>query len=265
VERLSEQELDELVETIVARSLPTPRADRRLARALGEAPPHRVEFEGGAVTAWRIGEGPALLLAHGAFDDHLLWNPLMAAAAARGHSIVTLDMPGSGHSAETDRGGDRGMLALLAVAEALGPVDTVIGHSIGAVSAVQALDAGLAARKAVLIASALPTRWDLWILDRPLVAPEGAPAIALERAAQRLDAMRTGPQFDFPVERAVSRLDLPALLVHSRDDPHWSWRASEAIAEAWPGARAYYPEGLGHRDVARDAGVIEAVLDFVEA
>ena len=262
--KLNEQEIEALVEAIVAQSMPTPRARKRLATILQDTPARRVAFDQGAVTAWRLGEGPALLLAHGAFDDHILWAPLMAAAVARGHSIVVLDMPGLGHSADADRGIDHGASALLAVAEAMGPVHTVMGHSVGAVSAVRALLSGLSAQKAVLFASALPTRWDLWVLERKVVAPDDAPAIAIARARERLKAPPTGPQFDFDVEAAVRGFRIPALLAHSRDDPHWSWRTSEIIASRWLGAKTHYVDDLDHRAIARDLGVIGVVLDFVE-
>jgi len=261
---LNEAELSALVETIVAQSMPTPRADKRLATILHDTPARRIPVGQDAVTAWRLGEGPALLLAHGAFDDHILWAPMMAAATARGHSIVVLDMPGHGHSVDAKRGVDIGEAAILSVAEALGPVHTVMGHSIGAVAVIRALSAGLSARKAVLFAPALPTRWDLWILERTIVAPEDAPAIAIARAREHLQAPPTGAQFDFDVEASARGLDMPALLAHCRDDPHWSWRTAEIIASQWPGARTHYADGLGHRGVARDPDVIKAALDFVE-
>jgi pimeloyl-ACP methyl ester carboxylesterase len=261
---LNAQELEALVETIVAQSMPTPRARKRLATILDNTPARRIPTGDGAVTAWRLGEGPALLLAHGAFDDHILWAPMMTAAAARGRSVIVLDMPGYGHSAEADRGPDGGAAAIQAVAEALGPVHTVMGHSIGAVAAIRALWSGLPACKAVLFAPALPTRWDLWVLERTIIAPEDAPAIAVARARERLQAPPVGPQFDFDVEGAVRGLTIPALLAHSRDDPHWSWRTAEILSAQWPGARAHYADGLGHRDIARDPDVIRAVLDFVD-
>lgn len=261
---MNEQELEALVETIVAQSMPTPRADRRLATILRDAPARRIPTGDGAVTAWRLGEGPALLLVHGAFDDHILWAPMMAAAAARGRSLIVLDMPGYGHSADADRGADGGAAAIKAVADALGPVDTVMGHSIGAVAAIRALSSGLPARKAVLFASALPTRWDLWVLERTIVAPKDAPPAAIARARERLQAPPVGPQFDFDVEGAVRGLTIPALLAHSRDDPHWSWRTTEILSSHWLDARAHYADGLGHRDIARDPEVIRAVLDFVD-
>lgn len=262
---LNDQELEVLVDLIVAQSTPTPRTDRRVAHILQDTPVRMVATGRGDIAAWRLGEGPALLLTHGANDDHVLWAPLMDAAVARGHAVVVLDMPGHGHSAEAERGVAYSTAAVRAVAEALGPVHTVIGHSVGAIATIRALAGGLAAQKAVLFAPALTTRWDLWIQERTIVAPEGAPAIAIARARERLKTPPPDPEFDYDVEAAVRDFIIPALFAHCRDDPHWSWRTTEAIAAQWPGARTHYAQGLGHRGVARDRDVIRHVLDFVEA
>lgn len=258
-------ELEAMVETIVAQSMPRPRAAKRIATTLGGTPPTRIATGEGPVGAWRIGEGPALLMAHGANDDHILWAPLMDAALKRGHAVVALDMPGYGHSGEAERSEFGGAAAILDVGKALGPIHTVVGHSIGAVAVIRALTMGLDARKAALFATALPTQWDLWILERDIVAPAGTPPVVMERVRQRLKAPPVGAQFDFDVEAAARALRIPGLLIHSKDDPHWSWRTTEVLASQWPGARAHYVEGLGHRTVARDAAPIRALLDFVEA
>ncbi len=262
---MNDQYLEDLVEQIVAQSLPTPRTDKRLATILRDTPASTIAFERGEVTAWRLGDGPALMLAHGAFDDHVLWAPLMDAAVERGHSIVVLDMPGHGLSVNAERGVDSGVAALCAVASALGPIHTIMGHSIGAVSVIRALSSGLSAQKAVLFGVALPTRWDLWTLQRNIVAPKDAPQIAIDLAHKRLHTPPDDPQLNYDVETAARGLTIPVLVAHCRDDPHWSWRTSEIIAAQWPGAKTCYAEGLGHRGIARDRQVIESVLDFVEA
>lgn len=261
---MNTRDLDALVDRIVAQSTPEPRSDKRLATILRDTPATLIPLGGGEISAWRLGDGPALLLAHGAFDDHVLWAPLMDAAVARGHAVVVLDMPGHGRSDRAERGVENGVRAICAVAEALGPVHTVMGHSIGAVSVIRALASGLAAQKAVLFAAALTTRWDLWTLERAVVAPEDAPAIAIARARERLQTPPDDPQLNYDVEAAARGLGIPALLAHCRDDPHWSWRTSEIIAAQWTGARAYYTQGLGHRGVARDHDVIREVIGFVE-
>jgi hypothetical protein len=55
----------------------------------------------------------------------------------------------------------------------------------------------------------------------------------------------------------------PVLVVHDRRDAEVPFASGAAIAGAWPGARLLATEGLGHRRVLRDAGVIEAAVSFV--
>jgi pimeloyl-ACP methyl ester carboxylesterase len=73
---------------------------------------------------------------------------------------------------------------------------------------------------------------------------------------------------DVGAERAAFDLaalapDVETLVIHSADDDAVEWENGKAIAEAWPNAEFVLCDGLGHRMVAQDRGVIERVVDFV--
>lgn len=55
----------------------------------------------------------------------------------------------------------------------------------------------------------------------------------------------------------------PTLVVHDRHDKEVRWEDGAAIAGAWPGATLLTTEGLGHRRILRDAGVIDQVVRFL--
>jgi pimeloyl-ACP methyl ester carboxylesterase len=258
---LTGEALEAAAEQIIERATkPRRRARPRLAEPLQDADDHRMETPAGPVIAWRLGQGPAVLLVHGWEDDNALWGPLIDKLQANGRPIIAFDLPGHGFSpAELTAPGAAGE-AVKAVAEALGPVEAVIGHSFGCVALTMALDAGLSVERVALIASPiLRTRGRA--RDRALEheAPEVAARVREIMAARQAAAP---PPFD--MEAACARMTAKALIVHSMDDDDCPPSNASLIADAWPGAELMWADGLGHRRVAQDGDVLTRVADFID-
>jgi pimeloyl-ACP methyl ester carboxylesterase len=231
---------------------PKRRVRPRLAEPLRDAEDVRVETPVGPVAAWRVGDGPAVLLVHGWEDDNALWGPLLEQLWAVGRSAVVLDLPGHGFS-EAEMAGPEGAAdALLAVAEQVGPVDAVVGHSFGCPVSILAMKRGLPARRAAMLAAAIPARRG-W-LDR--LADRGVPEAVLTRMGELM-----GPIYD--VEADGPAMTAEALFLHSLDDDATPVENAETLAALWPGARLSLTDGLGHRLIAQDAAVLQQVVEFV--
>ncbi len=91
----------------------------------------------GSLAVWESGTGPAVVLRHGIFFDHTLWDQ-QAASLARTHRVIAIDSPGHGES------GDPGRSYTLtddahATVQVLDHLDvgtaTLVGHSWGGMSA----------------------------------------------------------------------------------------------------------------------------------
>jgi hypothetical protein len=68
---------------------------------------------------------------------------------------------------------------------------------------------------------------------------------------------------DLHLPTIVRGLPAAALLVHDRTDSDVSYEQGVEMAEAWPGARLMATDGLGHRGLLRDAGVMREVVGFL--
>lgn len=90
-------------------------------------PPH------GTLAAWRFGDGEAVLLVHGFEDDNSLWDPMAAELMRLGRSFVAFDAPGHGVSDGHWGLGWDFTDGVHAVAEALGPIDAVVAHSVSVI------------------------------------------------------------------------------------------------------------------------------------
>jgi len=232
----------------------------RLAPELEGVIQQAVPFGEGALAAWRVGEGPAVLLLHGFADSQRLWSPLMAELLRLGRPFVVCDMPGFGRSSDLPHVSDSHIEAIHAVTEALGPIDAIAAHSMNAAHALCAVAEGLPARR--LVAFAIAPRFEPRFAHIGFRAPEGTPSEVITRAVQ-LVADRIAPDPRFDVAAAAARLRIPGLLIHSRDDEHWSSEASAYVASHWPGAELRLVDGLGHRNVARDPALVRLAAEFL--
>jgi len=235
---------------------PRRRARPRMAPALIDAEHRMVE----GVAAWRLGEGPAVLMVHGWEDDNSLWAPLIDQLAMIGRAVVALDLPAHGFSE-----GERVPLLVAAkavadVAAAMGPIDAVVAHSFGCPATVTAIEEhGLAPDRVVLIGSALHQRGQIMRLaERNDIPDDVVEAIF---ATYEEDVGRPVDWFD--LRRAAPAMTAKALILHSLDDDACDYRGAQELADVWPGAELALTDGLGHRLIAQDPSVVERIVDFV--
>ena len=253
-------ELDPAVrDFLAAYAVPRRLREPRVADRLASVPPQVVPTRWGDVMAWRVGSGPAVLLVHGWEDDNSLWSPLVDELERRGRAVVAFDLPGHGAS-----GGDwavsfEGSDAIVAVSEALGPIDAVVAHSAGCGVTAGAMFEGWVVERAVLIAPPL-TEGDRWMRYAEKLGVTEDVALAAKEA---YDAVLGAARADWRARRVYPTLDADLLVVHSRDDERHSVRDTEAVMPRNPRARLVLVDGLSHRRTARDPAVVDLVAEFV--
>ena len=62
----------------------------------------------------------------------------------------------------------------------------------------------------------------------------------------------------------VRGVDVPALIVHDREDPQVPLEDSETLVSTWSGATLVTTESLGHGRILRDENVIQQTVSFIE-
>jgi pimeloyl-ACP methyl ester carboxylesterase len=215
------------------------------------------------VRAWRFGEGPAVVLAHGWEGRGSQLTPFVAPLVERGYSVVTFDAPGHGASPGSRSSLPHFSWALRGVADAIATETVphaIVAHSLGCAAATLALRDGLAVHRLVYLAPPLnPVDYTARFGD----------ILGLDSTTIRGMQMRIEERFarkwsDYSLAESARAMHTPLLVVHDRDDRDTFWTEGAALAEAWPGARLLTTEGLGHRRILRDAAVIEEVTRFVD-
>lgn len=254
-----------------------------------------VSGDGTPIAVWRSGEGPPLVLVHGAAADHSRWVPVLPALEER-FTVLAIDRRGRGASGDGPRYAlQREFEDLVAVAEWAGDGVDVLGHSYGGVCAVEA-------------ALLTDTIGRLVLYEPPMGFLKSPPEV-VERLQALLDAGERGDLVAFfmqevaglppeqiellrslpawearlavahtiPREERASReyafdpgrfrdLRVPTLFLQGGDSPEPFRAAGEALGAALPDCRVVVMPGQRH--AAMDTGTdlfLAEVLGFLEA
>ncbi|TIL95481.1 MAG: alpha/beta hydrolase [Mesorhizobium sp.] len=247
------------------------RAVDRAAGFMAEARHHRLKTKNGCVMVHEFRPEPGrraagtVLVIHGWRSRTEYMRTLIEAYRDAGYKVVSLDLPGHGQSQ-----GRR--LTLVSAVEAarltgewFGPFVAVVGHSFGGAVAANAVAGSvkdvppLAAERLVLIAapSSLPAIFNDF--SRMLsVGPRSQAAMA-----DRVERIAGRPLHEFTGDRQLAGTPVPTLVIHAPDDREVSADHARLYAGAGDHVRLYWADGLGHRRILADKGVVERAVGFV--
>ena len=256
----SDGDLDAQAQVLLDSLRPRRRVRPRLAPPLIEAEDREIETPYGPVMAWRTTGRPVTLAVHGWEDDNCLWGPFIERCAEIGRGVVAFDLPGHGFSQAEAAMPVAAAAAVRAVAEAMGPIDSIIAHSFGGMASVIALAEGLSVERVVTIASGAHDG-KVWA-DR--FADRGVPREVIDRAHVLHEAMTGQAGFAPSITGLLPKMTAKALIVHSTDDEVVSIEHAYRIAELWPGAKLALYDDLGHRPIAQDPAVLDRAVAFLE-
>lgn len=247
------------------------RAVDRAAGFMAEARHHRLKAKNGCVMVHEFRPEPGrraagtVLVIHGWRSRTEYMRTLIEGYRDAGYKVVSLDLPGHGQSQ-----GRR--LTLVSAVEAarltgewFGPFVAVVGHSFGGAVAANAVVGSvknippLAAERLVLIAapSSLPAIFDDF--SRMLSVGRRSQAAM----ADRVERIAGRPLHEFVGGRQLASTPVPTLVIHAPDDREVSADHARLYAGAGDHVRLYWADGLGHRRILADRGVVERAIGFV--
>lgn len=232
----------------------------RIAEPLRGLDIEEVQGPQGKIAAWRIGEGPAVLLVHGYEDDNALWTPMLDALSARGRAVVVFDLPAHGLSDGADGSSGGATDAIFAVTRALGPIDALIGHSLGGFASALALDEGHQAQRLVAMGAPFDTAAERW---RRMARRMGFGDDVADHALALAHA-RHGPPRGRELPQLIQALKTPALVIHSRADAVCPFLPAETACAGCANAHLIALEDANHRETAQHAEAIAAAVLFCD-
>jgi pimeloyl-ACP methyl ester carboxylesterase len=235
--------------------------ERAMERRAGEAEAAYPELSTGRVALWSWGRGPTVLLVHGWAGAAGDMAPIAAELVRAGYRAVMFDMPGHGDSTKQ---GVTNLLVyirtLAALGELVGPIDAVIGHSLGGTAVAIALgDEVIRAGKAVLLAPALSPWAFSWhfaeVIGLPKARVPGMVRVTEGIVGRKADSLNAA--------ESVAGLQIPGHIAHDPDDLDVPFEHGRTIARAWKGIDFVPRPGLGHRRILKDPVTVRSVVEFV--
>jgi pimeloyl-ACP methyl ester carboxylesterase len=253
--------------------------------------------EGTPIAYWRSGDGPPLVLVHGTVDNHTIWTPAQP-ALEESFTVYAIDRRGRGASGDgTGYSVKLEVEDLVAlVVDAIGGQVDLLGHSYGAICALEAALRTTHVCRLVLYEPPLPvgiiifTAADIEHIQTLLEAGEREEALihfgreVVKLPPDVLNQFRADPAWqesvaavhtlpremravdDYIFDPACFRdLMTPTLLLLGSESPPFLKAASEALDAALPNSRIVVMAGGGH--VEMDIGThlfTTEVLRFLE-
>lgn len=234
--------------------------------------------DGTPIAYWRSGQGPALLLVHGATADHSRWETVLPLLEPH-VTVYAMDRRGRGGSGDApeyrieEEGGDVAAVVDVVADATGGPVD-VLGHSYGGACVLEAMLLTERIRRAVLYEAGVgvPTTPQLADTLEGLLAEgrreEVVIGLLTEAAgvtAEELGRMKALPSWSHRVAAAhtvvrelrahdtypfrperFSSLTVPILLLAGSESLPADAESTSLLAAALPGARVVTMAGQGH-------------------
>lgn len=206
--------------------------------------------------------GPIALLVHGWGGHARQMLPLAEALAQQGLRPVLLEMPAHGRSAGSVSNLPQFARAIEYAAGRLlqegHTIRVLAAHSLGANAAAFAASRGLPVERLVLLAPPASPRNYTRYFAQVFGLTEQTRAAMQKRIESREGILM--PQLE-PAS-VGPRIRVPTLIVHDREDSINQFADGQAYAHAIRGAQLLGTQGLGHRKILKDAGVIGKVTLF---
>jgi len=247
----------------------TPLPPKWLLRRTGWRKEWRAErwpFEDAGVTVYTplaANDAPVVLLAHGWGGHAGQMLPLAQVLASHGLRPVLIEMPGHGASSGSTSALPQFARAIEYVAARLQQqgftLRALIAHSLGANAGAFAAARGLAVQKLVLVAPPASPREYTSLFARVFGLSETTRAAMQRRIEEREGIVM--PHFE--PDAVGPRVRMPTLVVHDHGDRINSFADGQAYAHAIRESRLVATDGLGHRNVLKDAKVLGEIAIFL--
>lgn len=202
---------------------------------------------------------PTVLLVHGWSSFGLRFLPWVEPLRRAGYAVVTFDQPAHGRSS-----GRRTTLPMFAeaarrVADSIGPLAAIVGHSLGGAAAAIAMARGLQAERVILLAPAA----DPFDAARRFGGMVGLAQFLSRRLFDEYQELTAHDIRDLHAQATAPQIARPGLIVHDLEDTDVPWCEGERYARYWPQATLVSTTGLGHHRVTIAPETLDASLRFL--
>jgi pimeloyl-ACP methyl ester carboxylesterase len=218
-----------------------------------------------ALYSWGPAQAPAVLLVHSWGGRAMQLASFIDPLLQHGLRVVAFDGPAHGSSSGRRTDMLEFPAALAAVAQHVGPLHAIVGHSFGAGMTQLALrHHGVGVNRVVMLSSFTDC---LWITNRFGELFGVSPAV-VQKARDKYQAVYPNLKSwqQLSVCDALQSHSVPTLIVHDTDDEEIPFVHAQRLHAAAPQhTQLVATTGLGHRRILRAPAVVAQVTRFVTA
>ncbi|PZR19150.1 MAG: alpha/beta hydrolase [Flavobacterium psychrophilum] len=202
-----------------------------------------------------------VLLVHGWSGRGTQLHSIADKLLKNGYCTVSFDASSHGKSEGKYSDMSEFIAGILELEKQFGPFEYAIGHSLGAMSVLNAIKRGLKVKKAVIIGSGDIIEDIMYDFTNKL-----GMNIATGRLMVDLFEKKFGETINtYSAYIAAIDVACPVLIIHDEDDSDVPVSAAYHIAKHLSNHEIMITEGLGHRKILGDSKVIKKIIQFLES
>ena len=229
---------------------------------ISQASRQQINFEGKRIQVYEWGEGKPVLFVHGWMGRAAQFRKFIPVFVEAGFKVISFDATGHGLS-----DGKRSHLMEFAtivsmLKEKYGKFEMVVGHSLGGVASLHAVNDHKVTDKLTMIAS-------------PAVSEE----IVTEFRKKIGATVKCEPYFYHYIKRTYGKdfneysasyiiadtRDIQLQLIYDENDKEVGINSAQLLKSKYPETRLITTQGLGHTRILKENEVIQSVLSFLKA
>jgi pimeloyl-ACP methyl ester carboxylesterase len=179
------------------------------------------------------------------------------------YATISFDAPAHGKSQGKNTIMVEFIESILEIDRKFGPFDSVIGHSLGGMALLNALNNGLKTNKIVTIGSGNVVL-DIFVdfIDKFKMKPEQVELLRIYFEKKYNKKMNELSSY-----YNVQKIEIPVLVIHDENDDEIPISCAKEIEKNFnnkiSGNKLLVTKHLGHRKILGDLGVINEILDFI--
>jgi len=203
---------------------------------------------------------PLVLLIHGWNGRGLQLAAMVKPLLQQGFHVVSFDAPGHGRSPGHDSNLLRIADVVHKIAETVGPIDTIIGHSFGAMVMARVANDGLNIRKAVAISAPVDADYLINMFCSMLKINGKTKHLLLQRIKHRFSENIFSR---ISTKENLSQITIPGLIIHDTDDHDIPITHAHQLNKVWQNSSLFITTKLGHQRILRNNKVVDRIVEFV--
>lgn len=177
-----------------------------------------------------------------------------------GYSTISFDAPAHGKSPGKTTIMVDFIASILEIDKQFGPFEAAVGHSLGAMSVMNAVKKGLKVNRAVIIGSGDVVQD---IIDDFVAKLKLKPSIST-RLRLHFEKKFGEDMNNYSTYLAAKEIAIPVLVIHDKNDPDVPVTAGIHIHKYLKNGELVLTEGLGHRKILGNHAVIEKIVQFIQ-